>query len=117
MATRRMRAGQVGARQLFIAAMVCGFGFVIIKGFEYGEKFSAGIGLTTNDFYMLYFAFTGIHLVHVLVGLVVLGILSSLSGKPQAGKSGMVWIESGAVFWHLVDLLWVVLFSLFYLLR
>ncbi len=116
-ATRRIRAGLRGARPLFIAAMICGFGFVIIKFFEYGAKFHAGIGFATNDFYMLYFAFTGIHLVHVMIGLVVLGCLLSLTAKPNAGTTGLVWIESGAIFWHLVDLLWVVLFALFYLLR
>jgi nitric oxide reductase NorE protein len=116
-AVRRVREIKRGAGPLFISAMVCGFGFVIIKAFEYGAKFNAGIGLTTNDFFMLYFAFTGIHLIHVLAGLVVLGLLASLSEKPGAGTARLVWIECGAIFWHLVDLLWVVLFSLFYLLR
>jgi len=115
-ATRRVREGRRGPRALFIGAMACGFGFILIKAFEYGAKFDAGIGFTTNDFFMLYFAFTGIHLVHVLVGLVVLGLVASLSGKPGARTTGLVWIECGAIFWHLVDLLWVVLFSLFYLL-
>jgi nitric oxide reductase NorE protein len=116
-ATRRVREGRPGPRPLFIAAMACGLGFVVIKAFEYGAKFSAGIGFTTNDFFMLYFAFTGIHLIHVLIGLVILGVLALSSGKPEAGTARLMWIECGAIFWHLVDLLWVVLFSLFYLLR
>jgi len=116
-ATQRLRAGRRGPRQLFVGAMICGFGFVIVKIFEYGEKFNAGISVTTNDFFMLYFAFTGIHLIHVVIGLLVLGFLASASGKPNVATTGLLWVECGTIFWHLVDLLWVVLFSLFYLLR
>jgi len=116
-ATRRVRSGGHHPQFLFLAAMACGFGFVIIKAFEYGAKFHAGIGFTTNDFFMLYFVFTGIHLMHVIIGLAVLTYLTRVSGKPNAATTGLVWIECGALFWHLVDLLWVVLFALFYLLR
>ena len=116
-ATRRVRAQRRGARQLFFCAMACGFGFVVVKACEYASKFNAGIVFTTNDFFMLYFAFTAIHLVHVLIGLVVLGLLGASSGKPGLAPAGLVWIECGAIFWHLVDLLWVVLFSLFYLIQ
>lgn len=116
-ATQRVRDGGANPRWLFLAAMVCGFGFVGNKAVEYGEKFHAGITLLTNDFFMLYFVFTGIHLMHVLIGLAVLAYLQKSCTKPNAATTGLVWIECGALFWHLVDLLWVVLFALFYLLR
>jgi nitric oxide reductase NorE protein len=111
-----VRAGRPGAWGFFIGGGVCGLGFVVIKAFEYGQKISAGINLNSNDFFMLYFVFTGIHLVHVLLGIGVLTLLTVTARRPgAAGK--MVLIESGAVFWHLVDLLWLVLFALFYLMR
>jgi nitric oxide reductase NorE protein len=116
-ATRRLRVTGKPAPGLYLAAMACGLGFVGDKALEWGDKFHAGIGFTTNDFYMLYFAFTGIHLFHVLLGLGVLTFLTFACRRPNAATSGLVLIESGAIFWHLVDLLWIVLFALFYLVR
>jgi len=114
--TQRLRRGGAPATLLYLAAMGCGLGFVGDKVVEWGEKFRAGISVNTNDFYMLYFAFTGIHLLHVLLGLGVLSFLTAASRKPVSARRLML-VESGAIFWHLVDLLWIVLFALFYLVR
>lgn len=100
----------------FTLAILCGVGFVANKSFEWGAKISAGIDPTTNDFFMLFFIFTGIHLLHVLVGIVVLLIIRSTSRRQVLGKREIQTIESGATFWHLVDLLWIALFALLYLL-
>jgi nitric oxide reductase NorE protein len=100
----------------FGAALVCGLAFAGVKYFEYSEKLRAGYTITTNDFFMLYFIYTGIHLLHVVIGMGVLITLMvySRSGGFTAGKVRN--LESGASFWHLVDLLWIVLFALLYLL-
>ena len=101
----------------FIAAALCGSGFIVVKVFEYGEKLRAGFTITTNDFFMLYFIYTGLHLLHVVIGMGVLTalILYSRSGAFGVGHK-MRNLESGASFWHLVDLLWIVLFALLYLI-
>ena len=57
---------------LFTAGLGCGVGFALVKVIEYGEKLRAGINPATNDFYMFYFVLTGIHFLHVLIGLGVL---------------------------------------------
>ncbi len=111
----RERAGEWAPR-LFAGALACGMGFAVVKGVEYGELLHGGIGITTNDFFMYYFIFTGIHLVHVVIGMGVLLYLVSLTRAPDAAEH-LVWIESGCVYWHMVDLLWIVLFPLLYLLR
>ena len=116
LAVDRVRVGRDGAPRLFQLGMACGVAFVAIKAIEYGEKVKAGIGFTTSDFFTLYFAFTAIHLAHVLLGLVVLGLLGAIAGAPVTERRVSV-IECGAIFWHLVDLLWIVLFALFYLAR
>ncbi|CAN5392419.1 cytochrome c oxidase subunit 3 family protein [soil metagenome] len=118
LAVRGMRAGG-GARTpwLIAAAMLCGLAFVVVKFIEYREKFAAGITVLTNEFFMFYFMFTGIHLIHVLIGLGVLTYLLLLSRKPLPAAGDISAFESGAAFWHLVDLLWVVLFALLYLVR
>lgn len=95
--------------------MVCGFGFLIVKAVEYSEKFAAGFHIATNEFYTYYFAFTGFHMLHVIIGLSLLSyLLFSIRTDEQAGTH-IAHIEGGALYWHMVDLLWVVLFALIYL--
>jgi nitric oxide reductase NorE protein len=96
--------------------MLCGAGFVVLKAFEYAAKVSAGIRPSTNDFFMLYFAFTGVHLIHVVIGLGALSLFRARAAKLTT-PVGLALMEGCAIFWHLVDLLWVVLFALFYLHR
>ena len=98
-------------------AMICGAAFVAIKYFEYAEKFAANVTLETNDFFMYYFLMTGIHLLHVLIGIGVLFFMWHLARRVEFGDSEIIALESGASFWHLVDILWIVLFALLYLVR
>jgi nitric oxide reductase NorE protein len=65
---------------------------------------------------MYYFILTGIHWFHLLIGMGVLTFLWRLSRKPVDDKR-VGYIEAGASYWHMVDLLWIVLFPLIYLLR
>lgn len=100
----------------FWGALACALGFWIVKLFEYAEKLGAGLTVSTNDFFMMYFVYTGIHLLHVTVGM---GVLTLMLFSARAGTFNAVKlrnIESGASFWHLVDLLWIVLFPLLYLI-
>jgi nitric oxide reductase NorE protein len=102
---------------LFSLAWVCGFGFAVIKVMEYSEKIRAGITLTTNDFFMYYYIFTGIHFMHVLIGMGVLAVLARYSWNGEFNDVKIRNLESGASFWHVVDLLWIVLFALLYLIK
>ena len=103
------------APALFASAALCGLGFVPVKSFEYAEILHAGIGITSHDLYMYYFIFTGLHLVHVVIGLGVLVFLVSLARSAAPGGD-LTLMESGCVYWHMVDLLWIVLFPLLYLM-
>ena len=105
-----------GTNRHFSLAILCGLLFVANKSFEWGSTIHAGITPATNDFYMYFFVFTGIHLLHVLIGIGVLLYLRSTSRRPVLEPSHIRTLESGATFWHLVDLLWVFLFALLYLL-
>ena len=102
------------ASRLFLGAMLCGGGFCVVKVFEYGAKIKAGFTLTTNDFYMFYFMLTGIHLLHLLVGMALLLLMFLSARKPQPNPH---FFEGAGAYWHLVDLLWIMLFPLLYLLR
>ncbi|WP_235037589.1 MULTISPECIES: cytochrome c oxidase subunit 3 [unclassified Novosphingobium] len=111
---RRVREGQPGDGTFFRAGLACGAIFAALKAAEYTAKFSHGITPLTNDFFMYYFAFTGIHLVHVLIGSGGLAYLSFVASREPSPSRTML-AECAGLFWHLVDLLWIMLFALFYL--
>jgi nitric oxide reductase NorE protein len=99
------------------AALICGLLFLIIKSFEFHEKFSQGINLSTNDFYFFYFSLTMFHYLHVVLGMI---ILLAVTIKAQRGKysaQDYIGVESGGVYWHMVDLVWIILFPLIYIIR
>lgn len=97
-------------------AILLGGCFVAAKILEYAEKVRAGITPATNDFFMLYFVFTGIHLAHVVIGVAALVLLRSRITRPISDARSAL-IEGCAIFWHMVDVLWVVLFAILYLHR
>ena len=108
--------GDAHLSRYFSLGILCGVGFVANKSIEWGGKISAGLSPASNDFYMYFFMFTGIHLLHVLVAIGVLFVIRSASRRRPLSSRELRTIESGALFWHLIDLLWIVLFALFYLL-
>lgn len=101
----------------FILALLCGLGFGALKLVEYGQKFQQDITPLTNDFFMYYYVFTGIHLVHVIIGCGLLLGMIIHSRRHANGGANLLLLEGGASFWHMVDLLWIVLFPLIYLLK
>lgn len=110
---------RAGARSIatkaVAAAVVCGLTFIGLKVFEYTSAVAAGHGAGANDFYLYYFILTGLHLFHVCVGLLVLTFLLTQTRRTHLSPTRMAVVEGGACFWHLVDLLWIVLFPLLYL--
>lgn len=107
----------VRAQRCLLMAVLTGLTFVAFKSVEYAEKVASGVTPGTSDFYMWYFVLTGIHLVHVLLGL---GLLTHVLFRTRRGgydSARIVVPECAASFWHLVDLLWIVLFPLLYLMK
>ena len=118
LAVHGARAGQLSrARSCFVSAILCGIGFVVVKYFEWGEKIAAGLTLETNNFFMYYYLMTGIHLLHMVIGIGVLVFLWQSVRDAAFDAQGVGVLESGACFWHLVDILWIALFALLYLMR
>jgi nitric oxide reductase NorE protein len=97
--------------------LIIGMGFAVTKVLEYKAKGAAGIGLTTNEFYTYYFAFTGIHFLHFAVGVGALLMMLAKARTDALNEKFKVWIESVGCYWHMVDLLWIMLFPMLYLLR
>lgn len=109
-------ASTVGARWLLVA-LACGIGFVVNKLMEFSATAQAGIDLSTNTFYMFYILLTGFHFFHVLAAMVFLTILLVKTHAGRYGSHDVHALETGAAFWHMVDLLWIVLFPLIYVMR
>jgi nitric oxide reductase NorE protein len=117
-AVHAVRASQRSAALLWLGAgMAGGAGFVALKLMEYADKAAQGIGLSTNLFFDFYFLLTGFHLLHVLAGLMALGLTGIGLMRQRGAALNAHTIETAAAFWHLVDLLWLVLFPLVYVMR
>lgn len=102
-------AGRVLRLRLLMAgASALGVVFLILKATEYTDLFAQGIGTETHPFFTLYLLLTGFHAAHVAAGILVLALVAALA-RPRA-------VETGVAFWHMVDLVWVVLFPVIYLL-
>ncbi len=107
----------IKAKNWLLGAMAMGGFFLIIKMMEFVGKYQEGLNLSTNKFFMFYFLLTMFHFMHVLLGMI---ILFNLYEKTKIGgytKSDHRGLESGASYWHMVDLLWIVLFPLIYIMR
>ena len=113
-AAREGRAALV--RAWIVAAFLVGLGFGISKVLEYSDKISLGITMHSNDFYMFYYALTGAHFLHFLGGMVALAAIWHLANQRAVDGPFFSTVESVGLYWHMVDLLWLFIFPLLYLL-
>lgn len=98
-------------------ALACASGFLILKSIEYYDKFSEGITLSTNTFYMFYLSLTMFHFFHVILGMIILLAVTIKTIRGGYSAKDHIGIESAASYWHMVDLVWIVLFPLVYIIR
>ncbi|HYF27534.1 MAG TPA: cytochrome c oxidase subunit 3 [Baekduia sp.] len=112
-AVEAARAGAVaGVRRLLLLGAATGVAFIGVKAYEYADLVDAGHSMRDGDFFLCYFAFTGVHLVHVALGT---GLLLAVAGRARRRPLRPEIVEGAGAYWHLVDLLWLVLFPLLYL--
>jgi nitric oxide reductase NorE protein len=110
------RLGRVQtARRAALFAAGCGAVFLVLKIFEWARLILLGHTLTSSGFFQYYFFLTGIHLLHLLIGFVVLGVLVNQLSDPK--KRSQEAVETCATYWHTVDFLWVLIFALLYVVR
>lgn len=109
-------ASRSSARWL-VGALVCGCGFLLNKSLEYAHMVQRGLDVADNSFDLLYLMLTGFHFLHAAVGCVLFALVwwPTRQGAYPAGNCHT--LETVAVFWHMVDLLWMLLFPLVYVLR
>lgn len=102
---------------LFLSiTFICGAAFGVIKYFEYSYKFEHHIYPDKNIFYALYFTMTGLHMLHVFIGMIIIFFLIFMNMQGRFIKGRYTPVEVGGLYWHLVDLIWIYLFPLMYLI-
>ncbi|MEU4314197.1 cytochrome c oxidase subunit 3 [Nocardia sp. NPDC024068] len=111
-----VRAGAFdrGLRRIYAGAGL-GVVFMGIKACEWSAESGAGHTFSANEFFTFYYMLTGVHLFHVALGLLILGVVVRELRDPRRRRITVA--ESGAVYWHMVDLLWIVIFGLLYVMR
>lgn len=113
-----------------VITLLCAGTFLVVKYFEYTHKFHAGLlpgYFFTNGtipapdqahiFFGIYFLMTGLHGIHVVIGIIVLLWLLVRSLKGEFNEQYYLPLELGGLYWHLVDVIWIFLFPLLYLIR
>ncbi|HUI65884.1 MAG TPA: cytochrome c oxidase subunit 3, partial [Bacteroidota bacterium] len=105
-------------RRYMASTILLAFGFLVVKGFEYGHKFELGHFPSTSNFFAIYFTLTGLHGLHVIGGIVVNSYLLGPGSKMWATQPGRFTnrVEIAGLYWHFVDLVWIFLFPSLYLL-
>jgi cytochrome c oxidase subunit 3 len=112
-----IRKGKQGLLQLFLSLTILQAAtFLVIKYFEWTEKFAHGLFPSTDIFFSLYFMMTGVHGLHVLGGMGILGWMLVLARRGRFSEHYCTPVEISGLYWHFVDLVWIYLFPLFYLI-
>lgn len=110
------QAGKYAAAQVNAWATIGGgLIFCALKLHEWSRLIGQGLTFSSDEFFSFYFFLTGMHLLHVLVGFIALGVVVYQLSSPARRSREL--IETGATFWHMVDFLWVMIFTLIYVMR
>lgn len=109
-------AGEFAAalRNAYLTASF-GVAFLVLKVSEWVRLIRSGYTFSSDEFFEHYFFLTAIHCLHVLIGFVALGVIVYQLRGPQRRSQELV--ETGATYWHTVDLLWVLIFAMLYVVR
>jgi nitric oxide reductase NorE protein len=110
----RAGAFEVAKREVMIAGAF-GLGFMAIKIWEWSASIDAGYTLTHSLFFSYYYFITGFHFIHMIIGMICLGIAWFTLQQSQADR--LYTVETCATYWHMVDFLWVFIFALLYVMR
>ncbi|NVN98722.1 MAG: cytochrome c oxidase subunit 3 family protein [Geobacteraceae bacterium] len=112
--------------RLLLGTIGCALIFLGIKYVEWNEKFGHDIYPSSQRlikgpqgesvFFSLYFLTTGLHGLHVLIGATLLGFVAVRVQQGRVDSNNNSWLENGALYWHLVDLIWIFIFPLYYLI-
>jgi heme/copper-type cytochrome/quinol oxidase subunit 3 len=104
--------GKKAAQYLWLT-MLGGGTFLVVKGFEWAHEIQLGYTITANAFWAFYYTAAGLHALHVIGGVIIMGIISRDCLKNQE----LHRVELIGIYWHFVDLVWIFLFPLLYIAK
>ena len=120
MAWASLKLKDFGKYKLYMGlTLLCSFMFLVIKYFEYTGKFDHGIFPSSSTFMGIYFTLTGLHGLHIIGGIVVMGYMWLPVGNKMWKTNPEMFtnrVEVAGLYWHFVDLVWIFLFPILYLL-
>ena len=117
LAERSLRGGSHGMMRVWLGITIAlGAAFLVGQGFEWGALFDEGITIRSGLFGTTFFTLTGFHGFHVLIGLVGLAIIFALALRGWFRGPHSSALETMSLYWHFVDIVWIVIFTLVYLL-
>ena len=93
--------------------MLGGALFVTVKAFEWTAEIQAGYTITANTFWSFYYTAAGLHALHVIAGVIIMGFVAWAARKGQE----LHRVELIGIYWHFVDIVWIFLFPLLYIAR
>ena len=102
--------------RLILFSSLLGIAFLIVKGTEFYLKIESGVGFDYNTFFTLYWLMTGFHFVHVLFGVGLLFYMYRAVKRQKYSGENMFDVEASATYWHMCDLIWILIFPILYLL-
>jgi cytochrome c oxidase subunit 3/cytochrome o ubiquinol oxidase subunit 3 len=111
------RADRKGAILWLFTTAGLGLVFLGFQAYEFNHFYHAGLTLQTNLFGSTFFLLTGFHGAHVFVGVIYLSTLGMLAVKNQLGPERSMSVEIAGLYWHFVDVIWIVIFALVYLIK
>jgi nitric oxide reductase NorE protein len=115
-AVHQVRHRITGAQWRLWLALAVSCIYTVGKLWEYVDLYGKGYNLGTNTFFMFYFFLTFFHFMHVVLGQIILAVLAVKVRSGEYEGTDMNGMESGACYWHMVDLVWLVLFPILYVL-
>ena len=114
----KVRALALKAERYFVAAAAFGVIYLVVKMSDFVHLYGAGYSLSYDTFFSFYFFATAFHYVHVLAGVAILLLVANWLRKPEEDQEKRnSAAESIASYWHMVDIVWIVLFPTLYLLK
>lgn len=100
-----------------LLAIISGFLFLFTKSLEYYQKIQIGVFIDYNDFFTYYWLLTLFHFTHVIIAIGILIYILIMVKKQYYSQNNYFDVESGAIFWHMCDIIWILLFPILYLLK
>jgi len=104
------------ANKFIMISAILGFLFLVVKGTEYYHKIELGLTIRENIFFTYYWFLTGFHFLHVTVGVILLLAIKPSIKKKKYNSNDFLDVETVATFWHMCDIIWILIFPVIYLM-